>query len=62
MNISLTPPPSELPPDLERWLADFMVQVSGALQDREEEVRRVKVQLEEARVTIADLKTFVGMP
>ena len=62
MNISLTPPPSQLPPELERWLSDFMIQVSGALMNREEEVRRAKVELQEARDQIVAIKAYVGMP
>lgn len=62
MNISLTPPPSQLPPELERWLADLQIQISGALQDKEEVIRRAKVELEEAKSQIIAIKAFVGMP
>lgn len=62
MNIPLTPPPSNLPPELQRWLADLQIYISGSLQDKEEVVRRAKVELEEAKAQIVAIKAYVGMP
>lgn len=62
MNIPLTPPPSNIPPELERWLADLQIQISGALQEKEEVIRRVRVDLDEVRQQVIKVKKHVGMP
>jgi hypothetical protein len=55
MSIPTPQPPSNLPPDLERWLLDFQTQVSGAFNEIESELELTKKQVQL-------IKAHVGMP
>lgn len=54
MNISLTPPPSNIDPELQRWLAQLQIEISGAIEDIEGDINEIKADIKQ-------IKTHLGL-
>lgn len=55
MNISMTPPPSNIDPELQRWLAQLQIEISGAIENIEKDILDLQKE-------VAAIKAHVGMP
>lgn len=55
MNISQTPPPANLDPELQRWLAQLQVEISGAIESIEADILSLQKD-------VKDIKTHLGLP
>lgn len=54
MNIGQTQPPSNIDPELQRWLAQLLIEISGALQDVEKNITDLQKE-------VKAIKTHLGL-